>query len=389
MALAGSIDDESAPRDPLLVAADLKFDLLHTPENVDLEAAKTKLLEIIKEKNMVHFYECCVEENALELDEMLMGSMSKEVEGALAACEEAIETAKLEQGDSEVRAEKVKRAEIITFSKDKEAAVAAWEEIDSLSAGKRIDTVLTIMRIALAYEDTELFARAATTCEEIVEKAGDWDRRNRFIVYRGIQALRERNFKVAGQLLLKVAPSFTATEVIDFDKLVFYIVLVNIIHVDRVHLKKKIIDNPDILQVIDTIPNLTSLVNKLYECNYNEYFKALVKIMSLIRGDRYLNTHEKFLLHEYRFVGYDQFLRPYRSVTLQTMSDEFGLPTEFLENDICGFITEGRIKCSIDSVDGVIANRQYNQRDVEYQKVIKRGDNLINRLEKLSKNLLL
>lgn len=388
MALSG-INEEGLPRDLLLVAADLKFDLLHTPDNVDVEASKSRLLEIIKEKKMVHFYKSCVEEHVLELDEMVMGSMEKEVEGLTATCLEEIEKAKKEHGDMEVREAKIKHAELITFSSDQESAVAAWEEIDGLSPGKRIDIILTIMRIALTYEDTELFARAATTCEEIVEKAGDWDRRNRFIVYRGIQALRERNFKVAGQLLLKVVPSFTATEVIDFEKLIFYIVLVNIIHLDRVNLKKKVINSPEILQIIETIPNLSPLVNKLYECNYNEYFKALVEVMALIRADRYLSTHEKFLLHEYRFVGYDQFLRPYRSVTLQTMSEEFGLPTEFLENDIGGYITEGRIKCSIDSVDGVVANRQYNQRDAEYQKVIKRGDNLINRLEKLSKNLLL
>ena len=73
-----------------------------------------------------------------------------------------------------------------------------------------------------------------------MDKAGDWDRRNRFIVYQGIQALRERNFKSAGQHLLKVIPSFTATEVIDFNKLIFYVVLVNIIHLDRVNLKKKV-----------------------------------------------------------------------------------------------------------------------------------------------------
>ena len=101
MALSGSNEDD-APQDLLLVAADLKFDLLHTPDNVDVEASKSRLLEIIKEKKMVHFYKDCVEQHVLELDEMLMGRMEKEVEGLIATYLEEIEKAKTEQGDMEV-----------------------------------------------------------------------------------------------------------------------------------------------------------------------------------------------------------------------------------------------------------------------------------------------
>ena len=64
----------------------------------------------------------------------------------------------------EVRDAKLKEAQIITFSKDKESAVKAWEAIDGLSTGKRIDIQLTLLRIGLAYDDNELLRRVNVKC---------------------------------------------------------------------------------------------------------------------------------------------------------------------------------------------------------------------------------
>lgn len=383
------MDDEEAPRDLLLVAADCKFNLVNAPEGVDLNDSKTKLLETIEQENMLHFFQTCVAEGLLEKNEMLEGKMEKAIEGLLAKAKEEIENAEKNEGEVEVRDAKFKEAQIFAYCKDKEVAVKQWEAIDGLSTGKRIDIQLTLMRIALAYDDNELFRRVNQKCTEMVDKGGDWDRRNRLFVYQGLQFLRERNFKAAASILLRVVPSFSATEVVDYEKFICYTILANILHQDRVSLKKKVVDCPEILAEIENMPHVKLMLNSLYECAYNDFFKALVNVMTLIKADRILSIHDKYLLHEYRLFAYDQFLRPYRSVTLETMSQEFSLSKEFLENDLCGFITEGKLKCAIDSVDGVVATRQYKQRDIEFQKVVKRGDILINRLEKLSRTLLL
>jgi len=313
--------------------------------------------------------------------------MEKQTEDLLAKAKDEIKKAEEEEGEVEVRDGKLKEAQLITYSKSKDEAVKAWEAIDGLSSGKRIDIQLTLMRIALAYEDNDLFRRVNAKCTDMVDKGGDWDRRNKLFVYQGLQFLRERNFKAASSMLLKVVPSFTATEVVNYEKFISYAVLSNLLHQDRVNLKKKVVDGPEILAIMDSQPALKQMLHGLYECNYNDFFTALVEVMVMIKADRFLCVHDKFLLHEYRLFAYDQFLRPYRSVTLETMSQEFGLSVDFLENDLCGFITEGKLKCAIDSVDGVVATRQYHQRDTEFQKVVKRGDNLINRLEKLSRQL--
>lgn len=59
-----------------------------------------------------------------------------------------------------------------------------------------------------------------------------------------------------------------------YETLIFYSVVTSVITLDRVNLKKKVVDAPEILTVIDSIPNLTSFLNSLYDCQYGSFFKA-------------------------------------------------------------------------------------------------------------------
>merc|ERR1719263_529205 len=93
-----------------------------------------------------------------------------------------LEKIEKEEGEVEIRNLKIKIAEKLTLSKDKNMAVKEWESIDGISIQKRIDILLSILRIALAYEDVDLFKRTKILCQEQIENSGDWDRRNRFFV---------------------------------------------------------------------------------------------------------------------------------------------------------------------------------------------------------------
>ncbi len=43
---------------------------------------------------------------------------------------------------------------------------------------------------------------------------------------------------------------------------------------DRVSLKSKVVDAPEILTVIESIPHLSTYLNALYKCQYADFFKA-------------------------------------------------------------------------------------------------------------------
>ena len=59
-----------------------------------------------------------------------------------------------------------------------------------------------------------------------------------------------------------------------YETLIFYSVVTSVITLDRVNLKKRVVDAPEILTVIDSIPNLTSFLNSLYDCQYGAFFKV-------------------------------------------------------------------------------------------------------------------
>lgn len=63
-----------------------------------------------------------------------------------------------------------------------------------------------------------------------------------------------------------------------YDTLIFYSVVTSVITLDRVNLKKKVVDAPEILTVIDSIPNLTPFLNSLYGCQYGAFFQVMMQL---------------------------------------------------------------------------------------------------------------
>ena len=74
----------------------------------------------------------------------------------------------------------------------------------------------------------------------LVEKGGDWDRRNRLKVYRGLHLLSIRQFKRGGELLLDALSTFTATELISYNDFVASTIIANVLTLSRPDLKKKV-----------------------------------------------------------------------------------------------------------------------------------------------------
>ena len=109
----------------------------------------------------------------------------------------------------------------------------------------------------------------------LIDKGGDWDRRNRFLVYQAAHHFRTRNFSSAAKKFLDAIATFTASEVFDYKRLVFYTVIAGVVSLPRVELKSKIVDSPEVLQVIDEIPHLKIFLNSFYKCDYRQYFKTL------------------------------------------------------------------------------------------------------------------
>ncbi|CAN0498046.1 unnamed protein product, partial [Discosporangium mesarthrocarpum] len=105
-----------------------------------------------------------------------------------------------------------------------------------------------------------------------------------------------------------------------------------------------------VLAVINEIPNISRLVNSLYDCDYRSFMECVVELNGQLLRDRFMAQHSGYLVRELRMLAYTQFLDAYKSVILSTMATSFGLGVDFLDRELSRFIAAGRLNAKIDKV---------------------------------------
>jgi len=363
--------------------------LLSLPDSLvrNKEDIKFKLMEVIKSENMSFLYKRAVDELNWNSDLQLVQKMKKANEDKLEELDAKIKDAIENFGESEVRDTNAAKADYYARIGDKEHAVSQYRTTleKTVGSGQKLDVILTILRIGLFNLDHDLIKRTLDQANSMVNDTTDWDRKNKLKVYDALYALSIRDFKKASTQLLATLSTFTATELIDYQEYIFYTVIASIVSLDRVTLKQKVLNAPEILAVIDNVPHLTSLLNSLYNCNYSAFFVALAGITDKLKTNKFLAPHAGYFCKEMRVMAYAQMLESYRSVQLNTMAHAFGVSPQFLDNEISRFIASGRLHCKIDKVGGIVETNRPDSKNAQYQSVIKQGDLLLNRVQKLSR----
>lgn len=239
-----------------------------------------------------------------------------------------------------------------------------------------------------------------------------------------------RSYGLAAPLLLDSLSTFTSYELCSYSSLVLYSVLAGSLALKRVDFKSKVVDAPEIKAILGdseekgpggdegmkdvsaitpshatTVVNLStlgtssgveaeaeapmdftalaSLVNSLYNGDYQKFFLALASVEEkFLTQDRYLFEHRAWFVREMRLRGYQQLLQSYRVVGLDTMAKAFGVSVDFLDRDLAKFIAGDRIPCTIDRVKGVIETTRPDDKNKQYADVVKQGDALITKLQK-------
>lgn len=247
-----------------------------------------------------------------------------------------------------------------------------------------MDIVLTKLRIALFFDDKELAKKEIAKAKTELGKGGDWERRNKLKAYEGIFLMINREWKQAADLFLNVMPTFTATELVEFKDLIFYAVVLTMVSCDRPTMRQKLVNSPEVLSVINETPHLKEFMDSYFYCRYADFNKHFVAVLDLVKADRYLSRHVRHYVRIMRLNAYRQFLASYRSVTIDAMAKEFGVGSDFIDGELSSFIASGKLTCKIDKVGGVIESAEEDQRSQKYVEIIKQGDALVNRMQKLS-----
>jgi len=336
---------------------------------------------------MTHLYLHICEETKLVVDQELVAKMTKANEEKLKQLDATIKDATENLGESEVRDANAAKADYYNRIGDKTNAVTQYRLTleQTVGSGQKLDVILTLIRVGLFWMDHDLITRNLEKAFSMISEGTDWDRKNRLKVYDALYAISTRDFKKAATQLLETISTFTAVELLDYDDYIFYTVITCVVSLDRVTLKQKVINAPEILAVIDNIPHLSSLLNSLYNCSYSTFFVALAGISDTLRKNRYIAPHVGFFCKEMRVIAYSQMLESYRSVQLESMSIAFGVSVEFLDRELSRFIASGRLHCKIDKVGGIVETNRPDSKNAQYQSTIKQGDLLLNRVQKLSR----
>jgi len=351
------------------------------------ESAKGKLLTFIKDRKMAPFYKATCEQLGWAVDQALLSEMEAANAEELAKLTATLEDAEKNEGETEVREALLARANFHSRIGENAAAVAALDETfaKTVAMGLRLDLLLSKIRVGLFHEDTKLIVASIEKAKKLLEEGGDWERRNRLKVYEAVYLIITRQFKKASSLLLDSVATFTATELLPYNDFVLYTVVTSLISLPRRELKAKIVDAPEILQVLHEIPGLGGLITGLYECQYKVLMRSLVDILDGLKGDRFFHKHGRYYFREMRVLAYTQFLESYRSVTMASMAHTFGVSPAFLDQELSGFISSSRISCNIDKVGGIVNSTRPDSKNGQYQATLKQGDLLLNRVQKLSR----
>jgi len=133
------------------------------------------------------------------------------------------------------------------------------------------------------------------------------------------------------------------------------------------------------------LPDVKDYIESFYYCRYHQFFSTLIRIADEVRNDKYLKLHYKYFIRETRIIIYSQFLESYKTVKLESMANEFGVSSEFIDRELSELIAARRLPCKIDKVGGIIETDPTDERNRLYKAAVKKGDHLLNQIQKLSR----
>ncbi|KAJ3275051.1 26S proteasome non-ATPase regulatory subunit 6 [Terramyces sp. JEL0728] len=341
---------------------------------------KTKMLEGIKK-------------DGYKVDESLAKELEKKNKDTLDAFEAKYQDAvanlgkrQIYKGETDQSDILIAKANYLAKTGHKEEAAAAFEVAFEKTGplGHRIDILFSLIRVGFFHSDSAIIQSGIDRVKTLIEKGGDWDRRNRLKVYEGVFLISNRNFKDAVSLLLDSLATFTSTELMEYKEFVQYASLTAALILERPEFKN-VIDSPELLECIHEIPHLSEYLNSFYQCQYSAFFTSLAAIEKTISQDIYLHEHYKYYVREMRIRVYSQLLQSYKSVTINSLATSFDVTESWIDSDLSSFIAAGRLNAVIDKVNGVVETNRPDAKNAQYQACIKEGDVLLNSIQKLSR----
>lgn len=386
--------DPTVNKVPNYEASELAFVLTQDKLSSKHSEVLDKLMKLIEEEEMAPYYKYLAEEyvpqgGLLKFDKSLYDRLVEKNEQKIADFKKKIEEIEEnDEGELERAQAWINLGEYYAQIGDRINAQETLEKAleKAISTGAKIDVMLTITRIGFFYNDQLFVKDRLAQTNAMIEKGGDWERRNRYKTYKGIHSLARRDFKEAANLLVDSLATFTSIELTSYENIATYASVAGLFALERTDLKAKVVDSPDLLSLINTTPalqSISSLTISLYTSDYASYFPFLLETYdNVLIPSKYLNVHADYFVREMRRKVYAQLLESYKTLSLKSMASAFGVSVEFLDNDLGKFIPNRQLNCVIDRVNGIVETNRPDNKNAQYSLLVKQGDGLLTKLQK-------
>ncbi|CAR27478.1 hypothetical protein ZYGR_0I07530 [Zygosaccharomyces rouxii] len=355
----------------------------------------SKVLEVIEQEEMGPYYKYLCEEylpqGVLKFDSKFYEQLCDKNEQHITELKEHLsEVEENDEGELEQAQCWIKLGEYYAQIGDRVNAEETLEKAlqKAISTGAKIDVIMTITRLGFFYNDQKFVKEKLEQANLMIEKGGDWERRNRFKTYLGIHCLAIRDFKEAAKLLVDSLATFTSNELTSYESIATYASVAGLFTLERTELKSKVIDSPEMLSLLTTtkaLQSISSLTISLYTSEYASFFPYLLETYdNVLVPCKYLNAHADFFVREMRCKVYAQLLESYNTLSLTSMAQAFGVSVDFIDADLGKFVPNKQLNCVIDRANGVVETNRPDSKNAQYHLLVKQGDGLLTKMQKYS-----
>ncbi|XP_039051567.1 COP9 signalosome complex subunit 1-like, partial [Hibiscus syriacus] len=143
---------------------------------------------------------------------------------------------------------------------------------------------------------------------------------------------------------------------------------------NRTELKNKVIDNINIRDFLELVPEVRELINDFYSSHYASCLEYIGNLKPILVLDIHLYDHVETLYDQIRNKALIQDTLPFVSVDMRMMADAFKTSVAGLEKELEVLITDNQIQARIDSHNKILYARHADQRNATFQRVLQTGN---------------
>ncbi|KAF0987592.1 hypothetical protein HZS_5930, partial [Henneguya salminicola] len=337
-----------------------------------------RLLTYIEKNDLAHLYKYISDKGIIVLDPVKYEKMIEKDSKIRSSLLKMMETIK-SYDELAVREVADYYSNYLSFMGDKEESLQYLKNNynESLTITNKIENLLHQCRIGFFFLDRKLVNDSLQLVDRLIKKSSDWHLKNITYAYTALYSVWNRDISAASSNFLICVSSFTSFDLMPLTSFCAYTTITSLLVLSRDKFYQKIINGPEVQEGLYNAPVVSNLAEAFYTCDYREFTKSLKILIGEMLNDPFCNEHADYLCSQFRLKAYIQLLASFKSLTLEYLSEVFGLGSDFIEADIARFIAKGLLNCKIDLVRGMIVISHSDKKKKEFNRFLEESDRLI------------